>query len=237
MKRKLLSVAIAVALLLPMVFAAIPCSVAAATAYDNTPSVIGAQYRVTGSAGLRFCVSVGMYNDINNNGTIERMGTLIIPSNKLAADSVLAFTESGKINGTSYLDIPAKYLHDTDGKTFLSFTAVLTDIPDDARSFTAVAYIIYKDGTVSYSMPIERSIDNVKSGSIPLYSKWTEISNTVSGEGVGKTVPDKNGNILLDSEVGGFASTVALVYNSKVKVNGLELKLNIKNIFSGPDTV
>lgn len=76
-----------------------------------------------------------------------------------------------------------------------------------------------------------------QSSSIPLSSSWIEILNTVKGEGVGKLAVDKNGAIRFDNESGGFMSSVAAVYNEKVKINGLELCLNIKNLFSDDETV
>ncbi|MBR2327518.1 MAG: SGNH/GDSL hydrolase family protein [Clostridia bacterium] len=129
--------------------------------YGNKPVIEGAQYRITGRSGLRFLVNAPMYNNVNNNSTIERMGTLIIPTNKLNGQA-LTLTENGKIGDISYLDIPAKFWYDTDNESYMKFTAVLLDIPDDNRKFTAVAYIIYKDGTIVYSEPIERSIEDVR---------------------------------------------------------------------------
>ncbi len=169
MKRKLFCIAVAIVMILPLAFAAIPTAFAETSVPDtvsvsaeHTPSFCGAQYRTAGSPGLRFCINVSMYNDVNNANTIERMGTLIIPTDKLTGDAKLAFTENGKIGDTSYLDIPARFWYDTDGTSFMKFTAVLMDIPDDSRRFTAVAYIIYKNGTVVYSAPFVRSIDDVK---------------------------------------------------------------------------
>ena len=130
--------------------------------YGFRPVIEGAQYRITGRSGLRFLVNVAMYNEINNNNTIARMGVLIIPTNKLSNGTALTFTENGKIGNTSYLDIPAKFWYDTDEESYMKFTAVLLDIPDDNRKFTAVAYIIYNDGTIVYSEPLERSIEDVR---------------------------------------------------------------------------
>ncbi|MBR2327955.1 MAG: hypothetical protein IKA51_04985 [Clostridia bacterium] len=236
MKRKVLAVIIAAVMLLPLVFAALPTFAAEASAksgLSNTPSIIGSQYRFSGDAGIRFLVRVAMYNDVNNSETIEKMGMLIIPSDKLNSASELKLTENGKINGVYYLDIKAKYWYDTDEKTYMEYTAVLVGIPNEARQFAAVAYILYKDGSVVYSEPMERSIAGIKSGA----PDWTALPNTVSGEGSGKITVNNDGSVYLDNPSGGWMAITAATYNKKIKVDGLEIKLNIQNLFTGTDAV
>ncbi len=162
MKKKLFCIVLAIVMVLPLVlFAGVASAETAPVSFGNIPTFDGAQFRVKGGLGLRFCINVSMYNDVNNATTIERMGTLIIPTDRLTGDAALTFTENGKIGNTSYLDIPANYWYETDGESFMKYTAVLLGIPNEARRFTAVAYIIYKDGTVVYSEPFVRSVDDV----------------------------------------------------------------------------
>ncbi len=111
------------------------------------------------AAGLRFKTEVAL-NKVNNNDSIEKMGTLIIPADKLgAADLVLS--ADGKANGITYLDIVAKnYYEKTDAA--ISFTAVLIGIPETAldRDFVAVSYIAYADGTVTYGAARTNSVND-----------------------------------------------------------------------------
>lgn len=121
-------------------------------AEENKASTPVVQWRAPEAgvaAGLRFKTTVAL-NSVNHNDSIEKMGTLIIPADKLG-DADLVLSADGKANGITYLDIVAKnYYEKTDAA--ISFTAVLTGIPDTAldRDFVAVSYIAYADGTVTY---------------------------------------------------------------------------------------
>ena len=101
------------------------------------------------AAGLRFKTTVAL-NSVNNNDSIVKMGTIIMPADKVTG-GYLGHTQDGKIDGTSYLDIVAKnYYEKTDDS--ISFTAVLIGIPEDqlSRIFLAVSYVEYADGTITY---------------------------------------------------------------------------------------
>lgn len=101
------------------------------------------------AAGLRFKTTVAL-NNVNNNDSIVKMGTIIMPADKVTG-GYLGHTQDGKIDGTSYLDIVAKnYYEKTDDS--ISFTAVLIGIPEDQldRIFLAVSYVEYADGTITY---------------------------------------------------------------------------------------
>ena len=123
----------------------------------NKPVITGAQYRPEGEAGIRFLTKMNL-NEKNSNENVVKMGTLIMPADKLGA-AELVLTENGKIGETSYLDIVAKNYYTKSSNT-LSFTSVLIGIPEDQidRDFVAVSYIVYEDGTVNYSDACVRAV-------------------------------------------------------------------------------
>ena len=153
------------------------------------PTILGAQYRITGEPGLRFGTKVNVTKQnaetegINGKvtlknasgeatiGNIKRMGTLLIPADKLG-DADLVITADGKVNGVRYLDIVMKKLYIIKDKAtdegYVTFNVVMLGVPDArpgganyTRKFTAVSYIEYNDGTIIYSEPISRSIADV----------------------------------------------------------------------------
>ena len=101
------------------------------------------------AAGLRFKTTVAL-NGVNNNDSIVKMGTIIMPADKVTG-GYLGHTADGKIDGTSYLDIVARNYYEKTNDS-ISFTAVLIGIPEDQldRIFLAVSYIEYADGTITY---------------------------------------------------------------------------------------
>ncbi len=143
--------------------------------------ILGAQYRTTGAAGLRFATEIIKSSDngpvtIDAGGvaTLERIakyGTLLMPLDLLDGNPHnLRRTVGGAINGVSYLDVEGRvlYLQDDDR---VVFTAVIIGIPDAApggrnygREFVAVSYIEYKDGSIVYSNPCVRSIGQIATG-------------------------------------------------------------------------
>ncbi|MBR2327594.1 MAG: right-handed parallel beta-helix repeat-containing protein [Clostridia bacterium] len=132
--------------------------------------IVGAQFRSHSAEqkqGLRFLVNL-IKNEKYN--TIKEAGALIMPTDLLPDTSGLKITESGKINGRSYLRIVAEKYYVND-PAFLQFTAVLTDIPSDklSRNFTAVGYIIYEgetdsdeDDEIIYTNTLNRSVNYVQ---------------------------------------------------------------------------
>ncbi len=127
---------------------------------ENKAAFVDVQYRTSGDPAIRFISKVNL-NNVNNNDSIEKMGTLIMPA-KLLGDADLVITENGKINDISYLDIVAKNYYEKDDN-FVSFTGVLTGIPENRldREFVAVAYIIYADGTVTYGDAVTTSYNDL----------------------------------------------------------------------------
>ncbi|MBR2327720.1 MAG: hypothetical protein IKA51_03755 [Clostridia bacterium] len=124
----------------------------AATYTDHKATTPVVQWRAPSekvAAGLRFKTTVAL-NGVNNNDSIVKMGTIIMPADKVTG-GYLGHTQDGKIDGTSYLDIVAKNYHEKTDDS-ISFTAVLIGIPEDQldRIFLAVSYVEYADGTITY---------------------------------------------------------------------------------------
>ena len=106
------------------------------------------------------CANLSL-DGINNNESIVKMGTLIIPEDILGEESFF-HTESGLINGKPYLDIVAKSYYEMSDDA-MSFTAVLIGIPDETedqlnRKYVARSYVEYADGTIIYSNTCARSL-------------------------------------------------------------------------------
>ncbi len=70
-----------------------------------------------------------------------------------------------------------------------------------------------------------------------LSSNWEEIWNMVDGSGCGELVVNGKGEIYFDNELDVWHSAIAAVYQEKVKVDGLEMQLNIENLFNAPDPI
>ena len=66
-----------------------------------------------------------------------------------------------------------------------------------------------------------------------LSANWTEIWNMVDGNGCGELVVANDGSIYFDSEIGGFHGAIGATFNEKVAVDGLEMHINIENLFTG----
>ncbi len=154
----------------------------------NRPTIIGAQYRLEGTPGLRFSTRINVTKNnateewINGKitihedftvtiGNIKRTGTLIMPADMLGNND-LRITEDGTINGTRYLNVEMKKLYRiftaAHEEGYVIFNAVMVGIPDSQyggknydRQFVAVSYIEYEDGSIIYSKPLSRSIADV----------------------------------------------------------------------------
>ena len=117
------------------------------------------------SSGLRFASKiikekVGIEGDYHySEGDTVKFGTALIPETKLQGyDSLAAYINDG---GENVLYIPAKKVYAQDDKT-VTFTAVLTDIPEEAYGLgiVAVPYMV-KDGTYIFYEEVTRSYRSV----------------------------------------------------------------------------
>ncbi len=145
---------------------------------DNRPAIMGAQYRTTGAAGIRSgtqlpkAAELGTATVDATNGTVTfanvaKFGTLVMPLDKLNGNATyLRHTTTGTINGVAYLDIECEKFYRNYDES-IQFTAVLIGIPAgmEDRQFVAVSYVEYNDGTVVYSAPCVRSINQIASAS------------------------------------------------------------------------
>jgi len=135
----------------------------------DSVDILGANIRLQDnglSAGIRFAAKV---NKLKENITGEyrysedaavKFGMYLLPEDMLEGKTLVAYLEDG---GADVLDIPAKKIFSQDDSS-LTFTAVLTDIPEDAyaRDIVAVPYIL-KDGEYTYFDEMTRNYASVAS--------------------------------------------------------------------------
>ncbi len=137
---------------------------------DNVtaPTVLGAQYRTTGTPGLRFATKINKSKFLSLSD-IDSFGTLLIPADRVDDPTQLVHTSDGTITSnvyaaaaTEYLDVEAVKMYKETGDD-ITFTAVLVGIPDgmEDRQFVARGYVKLTDGSIIYADPIVRSINDV----------------------------------------------------------------------------
>ncbi|MBQ3824365.1 MAG: hypothetical protein II808_04045, partial [Clostridia bacterium] len=156
--------------------------------------VVGAQIRTEGVQGLRFLCEV--YRD-ENYSLITEYGFLILPRDLLDKPEDLVITSNGKIvsaaapDGVDYLRIVGQKLYRVFSDR-IQFTGVIIGIPQNrfGRAFTAVGYVKYSDGTVSYTNAISRSVDYIETslnGAPTHYNvpSADSVANLVTAESIG----------------------------------------------------
>ena len=161
---------------------------------DRCGSVIGAQIRTEGVQGLRFLCEVYKNADY---GDIVEYGFLMIPRDLLDKPEDLVITSNGKIvsaaapDGVDYLRIVGQKLYRVFSDR-IQFTGVIIGIPQNrlGRAFTAVGYVKYSDGTVSYTNTLSRSVDYIETvlnGAPTHYNvpSADSVANLVTAESIG----------------------------------------------------
>ncbi len=145
MKKRMLLVFLCFAMAVSMMFAAAEDSNVSAQSLISTNE--GAQIRIEGIQGLRFIS--GIDKTAVDFGRVVEYGTLLIPSADITDPSELVI--GATLNGHNPAKVRAKYVYE-ETETFLTFTAVLINIPETQykSEITARAYAILDDDTVIY---------------------------------------------------------------------------------------